>query len=657
MLKKKIVFTVLIFAFLAMLASLSFAAKTAVKAKNPWVDAVMDQGVIYGNFPYDTTLKNAFDEVSKATGLNIESEEDLDKVKMKEVVIWERNPEETMGMILVNFNTTYWYQRIGENSYNIAKLEKIKANLTKIEKAELEEKLDILKRNISKDKQKFLTQPKVTQIFTETDLRDALNTIACDCKINIFMDQTIRGPITCEFENIPLEVVLNKILVPSGFCFKKRGRDYVAGTASSDSASFQELSTTEVVKPDYIPAKEIVDGCLSDFFKPFVRVNEKRNTITITGSPQMVKRIREDIQKLDAPLKKIEIRLATLEYSRQKKSEINLESLDAFLGKGSLKREIFGVNIGDQTFGASSEDELKSILKLRVLSDLNEIEFTGDQRATLLEGEIAKIFLTKEGDIFITPPNGNWYSLQKETVKAEQGVEVKVVRVTKDNEILLNIQGKLEDIKDDNAVTKTGQAVWIDKRSIDTTVPIKNYQTITIGTLTRKMDQKGKGITSKLDNRQDAEIIFMLTANVVGTEKPQEVEFDSKVAKFFERPEKKKERKIWLGVYSGVWSSDSIKEGLVVYDGELKLWDVKLFGGGGSNQNSWVNYGGVKYSIGDILNLGAGGFDSYQLDKMRLMYTAGISLGTERFRLSADYFYVPENKEVSGVKASIGLRF
>src|SRR6056297_2893427 len=141
-------------------------------------------------------------------------------------------------------------------------------------------------------------EPKVTEVFTNSSLRDALNTIAYSTGVNIFMDPSVEGVVTAEFKELPIEKALEKLLTPYGYTYKKMDNDYLVGTADPDSLGFKELSKTKVVKLNYIPAQEAVDS-LSDFFKPFIKVNEGRNSVVISSSPEMINRITQDLKMMD----------------------------------------------------------------------------------------------------------------------------------------------------------------------------------------------------------------------------------------------------------------------------------------------------------------------------------------------------------------------
>jgi len=118
----------------------------------------------------------------------------------------------------------------------------------------------------------------------------------------------------------------------------------------------------------------------------------------------------------------------------------------------------------------------------------------------------------------------------------------------------------------------------------------------------------------------------------------------------------KKATTLALGV--GGWYPSSDSSSLMIYEAQVRLKEnLRLFGAGckSSGKSSYVSYFGVR--IGDRRNFGVGGMNSSALEKTKLMFTGGFSLGTERVRLEGNYFYVPENDDANGIRAMLGMRF
>jgi len=126
-----------------------------------------------------------------------------------------------------------------------------------------------------------------------------------------------------------------------------------------------------------------------------------------------------------------------------------------------------------------------------------------------------------------------------------------------------------------------------------------------------------------------------------------------------ERLEKKKtEKKPILTLGLGEWFPSEDDNSFMIYEAQLRLkGSLRVFGGGGesSDQSSHISYFGAR--MGDKLNFGVGGMSSTSLEKTELMFTGGFSLGADWIRLEGNYFYVPENEDLNGIRAILGIRF
>jgi len=126
-----------------------------------------------------------------------------------------------------------------------------------------------------------------------------------------------------------------------------------------------------------------------------------------------------------------------------------------------------------------------------------------------------------------------------------------------------------------------------------------------------------------------------------------------------ERLEKKKlekEKREAIGL--GEWFSCSGTNSFMIYEAQLRLKDsLRLFSGGGgsSDQTSYVSYLGIR--TGDKLNFGAGIIKSDSFEGATSFFTAGFSLETDRVRLESNYFYMPENQDVNGIRVMLGIEF
>lgn len=150
---------------------------------------------------------------------------------------------------------------------------------------------DITKRSV-------LDGKRISNQFFETGLREAINEIAEQTGVNFLMDDTVQGSVTVKFSDTPLDEALQMIFLPGGFAFTEVNGYILVGFPSADSTTFRHLSVTETMRPAYMKPSEILE-LLSSNVQSFVKVSDENNTIVITATKDLVKRIQEDIRIID----------------------------------------------------------------------------------------------------------------------------------------------------------------------------------------------------------------------------------------------------------------------------------------------------------------------------------------------------------------------
>ncbi|PNR92589.1 hypothetical protein [Petrotoga sp. 9PWA.NaAc.5.4] len=90
--------------------------------------------------------------------------------------------------------------------------------------------------------------PKVTAMFYNTDLIEALNEISLQTGITILTDQYVSGLVTVDFVEMYLEKALDIMLIPGGFAYKKIDENvYFVGLPDPKSHNFLNLAELEII--------------------------------------------------------------------------------------------------------------------------------------------------------------------------------------------------------------------------------------------------------------------------------------------------------------------------------------------------------------------------------------------------------------------------
>lgn len=332
-----------------------------------------------------------------------------------------------------------------------------------------------------------IEQPLVSNIFFETDIRQVLTDISQQTGIPIIPDNTVQGLVTYEAIDVPLEEALLAVLTPLGFSYRWTGTYYLVGTASPDQPSFVALSETRVYKPNYLKVTEVKD-LLSSFYEPYISLSKEVNTMTVTGSPQLLARFEEDVAKIDCPPGQVMIEALIMEISHEVLVKMGIDwSAIGTAGKQALSVVTDHTNVLDKSLGIDYTETDFKIGKYRfdLTATLEALVQTGDAdiRAnpsiSTLDGQKATIDIGREEwfELITTGYMGYQYA-NLQSIKS--GIILNITPyIAEGGEITVKIEPEVSDVTSRGA---TGYPV-ISKRSVSTTVRVRDGETITIGGL------------------------------------------------------------------------------------------------------------------------------------------------------------------------------
>jgi type II secretory pathway component GspD/PulD (secretin) len=331
--------------------------------------------------------------------------------------------------------------------------------------------------------------PLITNVFYETEIREALAAISAQSGINIIPDQTVSGFISLELIDVPFEEALRRILSPLGFTFRKMVGYYLVGSAYPDNPSFPLLSATELVVPNYIKAAD-VSKLLSSFYEPFIKVDAENNTLAITASPEMIQRIKQELAEIDVPPRQVMIEALVTEFSKEARKSLGMDlgwfgekdgrDLSVIVPIGDLLDSTLGIRYlrPDAKF-EGWVGEFKGTLKALIQD--GKVNIRANPRVATLEGQKATIVVGKEQYYVIVTGVTPYSYGQLERIPF--GVSLSIVPYISDNgEITVEIQPEVSDVVGTGA---TGLPV-VSKRAVATKIRVKDGETIVIGGLLQK---------------------------------------------------------------------------------------------------------------------------------------------------------------------------
>ncbi len=311
-------------------------------------------------------------------------------------------------------------------------------------------------------------EPLVSTLFFASDIRDALSEVMLQTGVNIIADDTVRGIITLDLEDVPLEQALHMMLLSGGYSFRRIDDYYLVTMADPRSPAFQHMAETETVRLDYISASE-ARSLLPAFYDPFLRSSDTRDMITITATPEIIDGFREDLAQLDTPPKQVRIQAIVTEISSDLIKEYGANLFDLLTNEPE----------GDSRFGFRTDTleltwyspHTRILANLRALEREQQAEIRADPQVVVADRSSASLFVGEE-QVIILEPEGAAARLER----VEVGVSLEVTpRIARDGAIELTLAPKISHFTEE-----VDRRLRIRRSEIATTIYVQDGETLVL---------------------------------------------------------------------------------------------------------------------------------------------------------------------------------
>ncbi len=365
--------------------------------------------------------------------------------------------------------------------------------------------------------------PLVSSFFFETDIREAINEITFITGVNILYDQSVRGSITLDLQDIPLEKALDMMFLTGGYVYQKIDDFYLVTLPDQRSPNFKSLSTSEVYFLNYTTSAEVV-SLLPPYYKDYVQRSSRRdNIITITAPEQVVEEIKDYIKMIDIPEKEVLIQVHVTEISTELLQERGGDLLGFIKADAALPQDNYYRMLYERAgFKYLFERDFGSLEgRLKFLAQTEDVSIEANPRILVNDRATANLFIGEEQVIFLEPANA-----PARLERVNVGVDVRVTpQIINDEIIRLRINPDLSHFSEER------QDRLVVKRSeLDTTVFAKNGEALTLAGMTMSRETEFTSAVPVLGNipllrwffreeterKSERELIIFLTAEIVG---------------------------------------------------------------------------------------------------------------------------------------------
>jgi len=366
-------------------------------------------------------------------------------------------------------------------------------------------------------------EPKtVSNVFVDTDLREALQDIASQLEVVIIPDNSVSGVVTCELKEATLDEALEIVLAGSGYIVKKTPDYYLVCSGDIESPSFPVISETRLVKLNYVKAASAVK-LLCPTFQKVAKADPETNTLCITAVPKMVERIVADLKQIDRAPRHImlEVRVVVLERSDQLDLGVQwswpqilmgtFSSSDQHGGSALRPNWPWGIQIG-YTPGAEFTNSL--VLALNLLAQNDEATIIARPQVMAQDGQEAEIKVNTE-EYFEVVTQG--YYIQSQLEKIETGTVLKITpRIGEKGDITLEMTTEVSDV----IARGENNLPVVTRRTTKNTVRIENGGTAVLAGL---MDTRSQWNETRVPGIGKLPLIGRLFSNDAGRNSSRQI--------------------------------------------------------------------------------------------------------------------------------------
>ena len=287
----------------------------------------------------------------------------------------------------------------------------------------------------------------VSTLFYETDIREALGELVLQTGINIIYDETVRGIVTLDLDNVPFEQALRMLLIGGGFTYRKVDDFFLVGLADPRSPMFQSLVETETVRLQYLTASE-ARALLPTFYDRYLRTPGEGYTMTVTGPPDIIERLRTDLAKIDTPQQEVLIKALVTEISAEALEELggtffnwSTQGFPAWDSEG-----LFSIGLpapGTVSIETGLFGQLEA--RIRALEQNDEATVRANPQIRVVDRRTANLFMGDTRHIILTPEGA-----ASRLERVDVGVTLNVTpRILANNQIHLTIAPEISHVTDE----------------------------------------------------------------------------------------------------------------------------------------------------------------------------------------------------------------
>ena len=342
----------------------------------------------------------------------------------------------------------------------------------------------------------------ISETFEETDVREALRLLASAAGVTVIIDEKVDGVTSAVIENQTFEQALDAVLLPLGLVYARKDNQYMIGLPDPNSVMFASIAEHHEYLPLNQPANDMLNS-LPKRLQAFVRVADKRNLILIDAPRQLSQDIVGRLTQLDRPVPQVTLEAIVCVVSPDSGFRFGVDWNQALVQNGATA---FDVGFNSLAFtgkaspygirNATSDFALTSAF-VRLLAQEGHLTIRAAPRVMAKDGEKAQISIARDTFFSVQPVNNGGANANQSQIffpttiqKVEAGIMLNITPTVRGDNVTVVIEKAevSEDIRtaDPSLEVNSNPYPIINRRTVSTTVHVKDGHTIVIGGLVQK---------------------------------------------------------------------------------------------------------------------------------------------------------------------------
>ena len=318
----------------------------------------------------------------------------------------------------------------------------------------------------------------------KADIHQLIGAIARKSGVAVAVDDAVDRKVSLNLQDTDPETAIRTVATAYGLALAPiNGVLMLSEGVPSDLATYR-ASTTQSFRIQNSQA-DTISGLLPNFLSQYVKTNAEQNAVVVTAPSQILSKIGADLKRVDTPSPQIAIEAIAVELSDTSDLNIGLRLGDPNAGDfGSL--DVGGGSLSYNTIGKLPREFDASLTALELKG---RARVRARPQMVVVNGGTANLFIGSQRFI-LTQTNGGGQT-QNRIQPVDVGVKLSVTPLTGGNgEITARVAPEVSNITELDL--QSGLPVLSTRRS-ETTVRVKDGETIAIGGLSLDQEQTTRG--------------------------------------------------------------------------------------------------------------------------------------------------------------------